>query len=514
MRFRTVAAAAAAMLMMGQVASAQKAKDTLRIPYIESTQAWGNVFNAQLEGNFIHQDVYEALLAFDEDTKKIVGQLAESWKRVDDSTFEFTLRHGIKYSNGNSFDADDAVFFINFISNPNDPETKRIMHGQRRYDWLKGAEKLGPDRIRIKLAKPGPIDELKLAMLVPMYDSETMKQQQHYSEYESTVIGTGPYKVTQIDPSKGISAVRNPDFQEMPGRRHKASIGTVKMLFMPDIDTEAASLLVGDVDVVKNLQIDQVKNLVGRGYQASPRSEETMLTLEFDSVGRSAQKALKDPRVRKAIEMAIDRKVVMSVSPAGNYGELMDEICFKTMIGCPENPHPQAPYDPAGAKKLLAEAGYPNGFDMVLTSRSQLNDPATAVSGMLRNVGINAPVDLLARNVMQKRRADGQITAHLTSRPLFEISDVSAVLDNYFYNTSRDYWQDQTINALGEEGMVTMDPKKRDEVYKKIFDRVNDEAYVFSMSSLPVIFIHGKDLKISEKHYLKPLPSAGDFSWQ
>ena len=54
----------------------------------------------------------------------------------------------------------------------------------------------------------------------------------------------------------------------------------------------------------------------------------------------------------------------------------------------------------------------------------------------------------------------------------------------------------------------------RDAIYKQVLDRINDQAYVFSMSSLPVIFVHSKEIKIDDKHYLKNLPAVGDFSWQ
>src|SRR5690606_1075780 len=132
-----------------------------------------------------------------------------------------------------------------------------------------------------------------------------------------------------------------------------------------------------------------------------------LLVMELDARGRSARKELSDQRVRKAIMMAIDRKSIAQNLIPGK-PQLANAQCLPGMLACHVTTEPPA-YDPVAAKKLLAEAGYPNGFDLVILSRTLARNPAVAVAGQLRQIGINATVDYRTVIGYRKARDDGEL---------------------------------------------------------------------------------------------------------
>src|SRR4029077_6165655 len=127
-----------------------------------------------------------------------------------------------------------------------------------------------------------------------------------------------------------------------------------------------------------------------------------------------------------------------TVIPGGEIAQLLDGICIPSNIGCVSSTQPPA-FDPADAKKLLAEAGYPHGFDLEFDVHEPLAEMGEAIAGMVRKVGIRASVRPLPLTLYVRLRGDGKLTAFLGFYPTSAQPDMDNLLD-FFFDGNRDYW--------------------------------------------------------------------------
>jgi peptide/nickel transport system substrate-binding protein len=220
-----------------------------------------------------------------------------------------------------------------------------------------------------------------------------------------------------------------------------------------------------------------------------------------------------DERVRKAFIMAIDReKIVRALVPGGDKAYMMRSICLPTMNGCAPTTDPLK-YDPEGAKKLLAEAGYPNGFDLQIDAFEPVKYVAEAITGDLRKVGIRASVQPLNSTVYVKKRGEGEFTAFVGNYPTGTHPDMATMWD-FFFAGNRDYWKDSVIDKVYADGNLEFDDAKRAQLYTPGLNRVNEKAFILPISEMPMLWAHSKDVKVSENTLSASSPVLGDFSWK
>jgi peptide/nickel transport system substrate-binding protein len=238
-----------------------------------------------------------------------------------------------------------------------------------------------------------------------------------------------------------------------------------------------------------------------------------MLYVTLDAAGRSKSKVMTDERVRKAFIMAIDRKLLQqSIIPGGSVAVTPDGICFNSMIACAPSTSPYA-YNPEESKKLLAEAGYPNGFDLVLNVHEPIKYIGEAIAGELRKVGIRASIESLPNAAYIRKRGDGEFTAFVGFYPAGTHPDTEVMLSFYFEG-NRDYWQDDMISKIDGEGDEVLDEAKRTKLYTPALDRVNEKAYIYSVSELPIVWAHNKDIFIKPNPISTAVPILGDYGWK
>jgi peptide/nickel transport system substrate-binding protein len=114
---------------------------------------------------------------------------------------------------------------------------------------------------------------------------------------------------------------------------------------------------------------------------------------------------------------------------------------------------------------------------------------------------------------LDKARADGKLQAYIGERPL-TTADASHVPEIFFLDPRRDYWRDDTIVALAKEGYTIFDQQKRSQHYKKVFDRINEEAYMLPIHTLPSVYIHSKDVKIFPHPLVDYDTNISEFGWK
>jgi peptide/nickel transport system substrate-binding protein len=180
-------------------------------------------------------------------------------------------------------------------------------------------------------------------------------------------------------------------------------------------------------------------------------------------------------------------------------------------VACSITVKPPA-YDPAGAKKLLAEAGFADGFDLELNAHQPMKEVAEAMAGQLRVVGIRASVRPLPIALYSRLRGEGKFTAFLGSRPTNGQPDVSDIYEFYFTG-NRDYWNDPIIQQAKKAGLVEFDDEKRVAIYEKGMDRVNEMNYILPIAELPMVWVHAKDVRIEENRLSSFGSRLGDFFW-
>ena len=510
MKLGLIGAGIAAAISATTPAVAQKSKDTIRISTSESLKLLDPFFFTHFEAAPIYRTIYENLVGYDARNHKFVGILAKSWTSPQPGVYDFEIRDDVLFSNGDKFDADDVVYFINFAI---DPKTR--IHNKPRYQWAKSAEKLGPYKVRITVQKATPKDLLDVASYTWGENSKVHKALGEDNEsYGRNPIGTGAYKVTEMESNKAIVLVPNEKYKagEVP---MPARVKRLEAVFMADQQVQMAQLMTGGIDIMRDPTPDQVTELSKNpGLAVTSMGAHNLIYLQYDAANRAGNKALSDVRVRRALTMAINRdEMIKHIAAGGSSALRLDSMCFEDMLACEIAPNPPPKFDPAGAKKLLAEAGYASGLEVELVSRQPSKDDAVAVAGYWNAVGVKTSVQLMTIVALDKARADGKLQTYIGERPL-TTSDASHVMEIFFMDARRDYWQDKQIVDWANEGYTIFDAKKRSEHYKKIFDRINDEALMLPVHSLPSVYIHSKDVKIYPNALVDYDTNITEFGWK
>jgi peptide/nickel transport system substrate-binding protein len=237
--------------------------------------------------------------------------------------------------------------------------------------------------------------------------------------------------------------------------------------------------------------------------------------MAIDSVGRSKVEALKNIKVREALMRAIDRKLIIkAVVPGGDpNNHVIPALCLRIQVGCDFSSQPPA-FDRAKAKSLLKEAGYGEGFSLVINSFPGAYGVAEAVGGELRKIGVKATIKKLSFGAYRKAQKQGKqaiLVAHWSSGGL---PDASSTMNYWFSKTGRDFWRDDIIDGLRKKGDATIDVAKRREIYKQAYDRINEQRWIMPISLRPGVFIHTKEIEM-DKIVISPIGfRLGGIRWK
>jgi peptide/nickel transport system substrate-binding protein len=489
-RFLPAILAAAAALFIVNPAAAQKSKDTLRFPLSDAEAALDPYLLPGPFNNVWEPSIWDNLLGFDSKKVDYVPLLAKSWSQPDDLTYEFELRDDVKWHDGEAFDADDVVYTMNYILDP-----KVNLRYKSNWAWLASAEKLGQYKVRLKAKYPAPDGMMWMAFNTSIFPEHIHGPLADKVAFGAKPIGTGPLKIVRIDKNTGLVAERNPYFKAMPSKP-TAPIGRIVAEPVPDPGTLVAKLLRGEVDLAREVPADQAIALKESGqfeFTLSPPALGYSF-MGFPTAGAENVKALGDVRVRQAIIRAIDRDALV----VAQYGDLAtglkphEALCSKEQLGCGYT-KPVPSYDPAAAKKLLAEAGYPDGFEVAMSTFPSNVTEATAVSGMLRKVGIRASIRVHppAQRVQLLKQGKVDIGYYgWSGGGMFEVS--SQIVRHFL---SKEY-DDPVMTRMAQATSSMMDDKARRVAVAKLMDYATDHAYAFPMVSNRVIFTHTKEVKL------------------
>ena len=514
MRAISILALAAGMLAAQAVvppAAAQKAKDTLRIGYHEPISTVSLYDDPQPETGLTSRAVFDGLLCFDLRTGEYHPLLARSWRFRDEQTLEIDLKEGIRFHDGSPLDAEDVVYTLNWLI---DPATKHRFASN--FDWLARAEQTAPHKLVLHTRGPSPLALPRLATGLSVFPSDVHAALNEKGEFgRRTPIGSGPYKVDRIDATRGIVLVKNQDYRHGNDCKPAARVGRIEAIPVPDMQAQIAQLMTGGLDLLRVASKEIVDAVLANPAMTSTVNQAiTYHYMTMDSVGRSGNKALADLRVRQALVLAIDRdNIVGKVIPGGSIVAPIDALCFRVQRGCDFATKPPAP-DRDMARRLLAEAGYAQGFDVEITVTTGSHEIGEAIGGELRRIGVRARIDRVTFTAYRQKQRDGRLQILIGQWTSGGLPDASSPVDFFFDGASRDYWKDPEILRLKQDGLATIDEVKRRAIYRRIFDRVNEMAYVLPVSTRPDVFLHGRDITIRTGSLSTYGIDAYDIAWQ
>jgi peptide/nickel transport system substrate-binding protein len=443
--------------------------------------------------NLVAWHVFDALTRVDENARLVPG-LAESWKATDATTWEFRLRRGVKFHDGSELTAEDVVYSLDrpatIVNSPGSfvPFTRPIVSKQV------------VDRYTVRLKTAGPYAmvpyDMNSVFIVSKHAASGVRPEE-FSQGKG-MIGTGPYYFVSFKRGDRVELARHDQYRDKRPEWDK-----VTLRIMPNDPARIAALLSGDVDAIEQVPTADLPKLRGNAkFQVAQKVSWRTIFLHLDQSrdrvpgvadrsGRPLDRnPFKDASVRKAISHAINRQGIVervmegAAMPASN------------LVAPPVFGHAPAlkpdPFDAEMAKKLLADAGYPNGFSIVLNAPNNryVNDEqiAQAAAQMLARVGIATRVETQPASVyfVKARNREfgvamlgwGSFSGDLALRTV--VATFDAEIGFGTWNWGR--YSNPRVDRLVTQSLATLDAGKREGVAR--------EAMTVAMQDYAIIPLH------------------------
>jgi peptide/nickel transport system substrate-binding protein len=436
----------------------------------------------------LNANIFEGLVKFGKNMNP-EGAIADSWENLDDYTWSFHLRKGIKFSNGQPVRVEDVVSSLQAT-------LKRRFVTAGFLLPIRSVEAVGTDRIEITTDYPDPLllSNLAIGFILPKSALEKNPVE---------AIGTGPYIVERWIPGSELILVQNRNYWGPPPAFRK-----LRFLVEPDANKRIKELLDGKVQIVDNIPLEQLSRLqANRTLHVISRPGTRVLFLTF----RMNRPPFSQIKLRQAIELAIDREELIRKTLHGR-AEVASQLVPAQVAGYnPEIKIPQV--DREQAKKLLAEAGYPNGISIRLdgTKDRYVNDVQimTEVARQLALIGIKVTVNAMPKKEFFPFLAAGKSDFALVGFSC-ETLNASLALDtimrspnpdkmNQNYQGLSDPELDRLIDLAWREPAL----KTRTEYYAQALKRISD------ISAIVPIEVQPETIAMSNKIIWEPSLTFG-----
>jgi peptide/nickel transport system substrate-binding protein len=437
--------------------------------------------------------------------------LATSWRVVDDRTWEFKLRSGVSWSDGEPFTADDVVF--SYGRAPDVPGSTASFAGYLR--TVEAVEMVDPLTLRIRTKEPNPLLPLNLASVHIVARQTTEGATSNDFNTGKALNGTGPYLLTSYTPGDRIIMRRNPDYWREPPVWEE-----VDYRYVANAASRTAALLAGDVDVIDKVSVSDLAQLRSRQdvkVFAYPGLRMLLLQPSFSEKpgpflksadGKPLEKnPLLDARVRHALSMAISRDALcerLMQGTATPTGQWMPEGSF----GYDPAVKPPA-FEPDRAKALLAEAGYPDGFQIAIhlpNDRYVLGPQAAqAVAQMWTRIGVKTAVEAVPWSVYSAGVKTGEYAmttlawGNGTGEGSYALINVLGSVDpkqgRGVSNWGR--YKNPKVDQALEDAMREFDDKKREAILQQSARVVAEDAGIIPLFHYQNLWAAKRGLKVT-----------------
>jgi peptide/nickel transport system substrate-binding protein len=452
--------------------------------------------------------LFDNLISRDPMSMKPVPHLAVSWRLVNELTWEFKLRQGVKFHNGEPFNAATVKYNFERVLNPDQKSPQR-----GNIAWLDRVDIIDDYTIYLTTKEPHPIVPERLTnfqMIPAVYAKEVGD-----TVLAKKPVGTGPYKFVSWTKGQQVVLQANTDYWKGP-----PAVQTVIFRTIPAMATQVAELLAGGVDIIRTIPPDQIPLVEASGMAYVSRAPILRVVyLSFDCLGRdpTSQIALKDVRVRQAIAHAID--------PEGIIHHILGGLAVRTATGVTpmhfgyDGDTVRYAYDPEKAKTLLAEAGYREGLHVNLHtySGSIIGQPQVteAIMGYLAQVGIQADNRHFEDvNTFASHQQAGKLNdLVLGSWGSYSIFDADMLLHPLFHRSEPfTYCTDPQLEALLERGRASLEPDLRKQVLLQAQRAIVKQAYWVPLYSQYEIL--GVSKRLNYRAAADEIIRVFDVTWQ
>ncbi len=437
------------------------------------------------------RNIFDGLINQD-DKQQLKPGLALAWQPVDDTTWEFKLRQGVKFHDGSDFTAEDVAATIRRVPLASQNSPSSFM---RYVSEIKDIVIVDPYTIRFKTAAAAPLLPSNLSRISILPKSLETTPSKALNDGQG-VIGTGPFKFVKWQPGDGVVLAGNSSYWG-----GKVAWDTVTFKFITNATSRVAALLAGDVDLIEDVPTSDLGTIRknSKVRMASAGSNRVMyLHMDQDrevspfAVGPDGKNPLRDVRVRRAMSKAINRDLLVQRIMDGQgvpAGQLVPEGYFGYAPALKSEK-----FDLDGAKKLLAEAGYPNGFDMTFHASNDRypNDEkvAQAISQMFSRAGIKMKVETMPAAVYFPRASKREFSLIMGGAAV-ETGESSGVLGPLLATFTKDTGQgnrgrysNPKFDQALDTAMKTVDDGKREKLLQDAMTQgMND------LGVIPIFFL-------------------------
>ena len=448
------------------------AVDELVIDLSSEPQSLDPATTYEVDGWSIVHSVYDSLVQYGP-TGELELLLAESLSLIDPTTLEIKLKPGITFHNGEPFDAKSVAYSLEHIV---DEKTASSIAGN--FATITEVKEIDPLTVHFVLSAPSPWLPAQiapwLACLPPVYAGA--------NDFTRQPVGTGPYKFVEWKAGEQIVLEVNPDY---PADSPKGTpiANKVTFRFVSEPSTRVADLLAGTAQIVRGVPVDQIQSVDDgdASVEVTPLSGTTFIRIPTDVAPFS------DVRVRKALNLAVDIKTIIDTLFAGQ-GTQLAGFFVENGLGFDPALAPYA-YDPDQAKALLAEAGFPDGFETRISyASSERSDLVEAIAGQLTDVGIKTTAERveIATFNQQWTDPDAAPLRYASWRPMYDpYTLLSLVVAKGGYLSRHD---NPNAQPLIDAGAVENDPDKRAEIYRQLGQVLHDEPAAIYLWSLTAFY--------------------------
>jgi peptide/nickel transport system substrate-binding protein len=466
--------------------------------------------------NQVNAMVYETLLIYDKQMK-LVPALAVSWENPEPNRWVFKLRQGVKWHDGSAFTADDVVFSFERV--------KSTTASFRVYGNDSGeARKIDDHTVEFTTPAPSPVELSNVASIYIMSKAwcekhnvvkpqDITKREETYAALNS--MGTGPFILTAREPGVKTTHKKNPDWWGLKDKRFDGNLDTVEYRQVTNAATRMAALRSGELDFVLDPPVQDIAGMKGDSELRVWEGEENrIIFLGMDQARDEllystvkGKNPFKDKRVRLALWQAIDTQAIKTQVMRGLSVPSAIPLPDPKGAGLPASMDKRPPYDVAAAKKLLADAGYPNGFGFTITcpNNRYINDEkiCTAIAAMWARAGLDVKVEAIPRAQFFPKALKLETTAFMwgwgsdspdaifTLKPVLQSRDDKGGGTNNVGN-----YRNAELDALVAAIQSEMNAAKRQDMINKAIAIVQDEVLVIPLHRQVIPWVSRKGVTV------------------
>ena len=425
--------------------------------------------------------------------KRMKPLLMTEWKVSEDKhTWQFKLREGVKFHNGEDFDAEAAAFSVDYVMTS---ELSSITARSLLRALYDGVEVVDKYTLNVKTKQPfvmTPLVFVQLWTVPPRYYQDVGPE-----GFAEKPVGIGQYRFVEWRKGQHIILEKNPDYWG-----EQATIDELIFKPFPEDATRVAALQAGELDMAYNVPPDDAQRLTDAGFEISwiPLGQAMNLTMKTGSNPKHPYVGpINDKRVRQAMNYAVDNDSLVKDIMGGYARPLDGQIVGPSCFGY--NPDlKRYPYDPDKAKALLAEAGYPDGFTMDFdTSQgrySKQKEVSEWMVGEYAKVGINLNMHLYEWSAFRdKVYTDQSAPVFYTGRNWYPIMDDEQCIKMYACAERRAQMCEPELEEMLAAERAAFDREERKKILHKMHAWLRDHAPVVYLFEAPDIFGHTKRVK-------------------